>query len=160
MKLPDKSKVLDILIEFLANPANEGCKLVPYLDGGGVPTIGIGSTTYEDGTPVTMRDACITKPRAFAMAKKYAEKDFDWLAGKLAYSLNKFQYAATMSLLYNIGQPRFANSTVLRRLNMGDLKGAKEAFKMWNKDNGQVVRGLVGRRAREIELFEKGDLVA
>ena len=41
----------------------EGFEAEPYLDGVGVPTIGYGATTYEDGTPVTMNDAAISQAR-------------------------------------------------------------------------------------------------
>ena len=42
----------------------EGIVLRPYKDSVGIPTIGIGSTYYEDGTKVKMNDKYITKERA------------------------------------------------------------------------------------------------
>ena len=42
----------------------EGLKLKPYLCSAGVPTIGIGSTIYPDGTRVTMLDKEITEEQA------------------------------------------------------------------------------------------------
>ena len=45
----------------------EGLYLTPYLCPAGVPTIGYGATYYEDGTPVTLRDAPITRQRAEAL---------------------------------------------------------------------------------------------
>src|SRR3954466_7167905 len=133
MKLPDKNKVLDVLVKFLAKPENENIVLVPYKDQKGVWTIGIGITHYENGAPVTEHDPHISLQRAFELTKKYVEGDYDWLAKRVSITLGVNQAAALMSLLYNIGQPHFANSTVLRRLNMGDFAGAAEAFLMWDK---------------------------
>ena len=42
----------------------EGLRLTPYLCSAGVPTIGYGSTFYEDGRKVSLQDPPITKERA------------------------------------------------------------------------------------------------
>ena len=47
----------------------EGIVLKPYRDSVGIPTIGIGSTYYEDGTKVKMSDKPITTERAIQLAK-------------------------------------------------------------------------------------------
>ena len=39
----------------------EGFSSIPYICPAGKPTIGFGSTFYEDGTPVKMTDKPITK---------------------------------------------------------------------------------------------------
>jgi lysozyme len=162
MKLPDKNKVLDVLVRFLARPENENIVLVPYKDQKGIWTIGIGITHYENGAPVTEHDPHITLARAYELTKKYSEGDYNWLASKVSITLGVNQTAAIMSLLYNIGRAGFANSTVLRRLNMGDFSGAADAFLMWDKvtmPSGEKVEstGLLNRRKREVKLFKTGD---
>jgi lysozyme len=63
------------------------------------------------------------------------------------------QAAACLSLAYNIGLANFRKSSVLRRYNNGDLKGAADAFAMWNKAGGQVMSGLTARRDDERVMF-------
>ena len=70
-------------------------------------------------------------------------------------ALNEHERGALISFDYNCGgltvngQP----STVLRRLNAGDMDGTVEALKAWNKFGGKVCDGLVRRRAAEVALF-------
>lgn len=65
-------------------------------------------------------------------------------------------YVAMLSLSYNIGSRAFCGSTVARKANAGDLRGACDAFTAWNKAGGRVVRGLVNRRAEERKLCLEG----
>jgi hypothetical protein len=67
--------------------------------------------------------------------------------------LNQNQYDSLVSLTYNIGLGAFERSTIRRKLNAGDYRGAASAFKLWNKGGGRILRGLVNRRAREATLF-------
>ncbi len=65
-------------------------------------------------------------------------------------------YVAFLSLTYNIGQAGFCRSTVARRINSGDLRGACEALTLYNRAGGKVVKGLVIRRASERKLCLEG----
>lgn len=71
--------------------------------------------------------------------------------------LTQNQFNAIVSLVYNIGTGAFAKSTMLKRLNSKDYKGAAEALTWWNKTtiNGRKVisDGLVARRNRERTYF-------
>lgn len=66
------------------------------------------------------------------------------------------QWAAATSLAYNIGIAAYCKSTVDRRFDAGDAKGACDAFLMWNKAGGKVVPGLNNRRVAERALCLKG----
>jgi lysozyme len=66
------------------------------------------------------------------------------------------QLVASVSLAYNIGTGGFCRSTAARRFNAGDWRGGCDAFLMWNKAGGQVVRGLTLRRERERALCLRG----
>lgn len=65
------------------------------------------------------------------------------------------QLVASVSLAYNIGTSGFCRSTAARRFNAGNWRGGCDAFLMWNKAGGKVVRGLVLRRERERALCLK-----
>jgi len=65
------------------------------------------------------------------------------------------QLSAAISLAYNIGTGGYCGSTVARRFNARDWRGACDAFLMWNRAGGQVVRGLDRRRRAERDLCLK-----
>lgn len=62
------------------------------------------------------------------------------------------QRAAVALLTYNIGTNGYCRSTVRRKMQMADIRGACDAFRMWNKGGGRVLPGLVKRRERERAL--------
>lgn len=65
------------------------------------------------------------------------------------------QLAAAASLAYNIGAAGYCRSTVDRRFDAGDWRGACDAILAWNKAGGRVVRGLENRRRAERNLCLK-----
>lgn len=66
------------------------------------------------------------------------------------------QVVASVSLAYNIGTAGFCKSSVARRFNAGQWKSGCDAFLMWNKAGGRVIRGLDNRRKRERALCLQG----
>ena len=73
--------------------------------------------------------------------------------------IHQHQFDALVSFTYNCGPGALSKSTILRKLNRGDVEGAAAAFMMWNKarkdGNGKPVemRGLTRRRLAERALF-------
>ena len=67
--------------------------------------------------------------------------------------LNQNQWDALMSFTYNLGAANLESSTLRRLLNAGNYSAAAEQFPRWNKAGGQVLAGLVRRRAAERDLF-------
>ena len=132
----------------------EGLRLKPYLDSVGVPTIGYGSTYYEDGTKVKMTDKPITKKRAFQLFQKVAD-DFAFKVNKKLFRrVNQNQFNALVSLAYNIGMGNFTESTLLDKVNKNPLdRDIYNQFLRWNKGGGRVIYGLTVRRKREAELY-------
>ena len=63
------------------------------------------------------------------------------------------QFDAMVSLCYNIGIKGFLGSSVLKAHNRGDWAAAGRAFGLWNKAGGQVLNGLVRRRAAEANMY-------
>lgn len=66
------------------------------------------------------------------------------------------QLAAAVSLSYNIGNAAYARSTVARRFSEGRWREACDAFLLWNRAGGRVVKGLDNRRRSERELCLRG----
>ena len=131
----------------------EGIVLRPYKDSVGIPTIGIGSTSYEDGTKVKMSDKAITKARAIQLAENVV-KSFEAQVNKsIVLTMTQNQFDAMVLLCYNIGKSGFARSSVVRNFNAGNLQKAADSFLLWNKAGGLVSKGLNNRRNIERNLF-------
>ncbi|WP_319372162.1 lysozyme [uncultured Ilyobacter sp.] len=130
----------------------EKLRLKAYLCPAGVPTIGYGATRYEDGTKVKLGNT-ITKERAEKLFKSLVN-DFEKDISKLIkVDLNSNQFSALVSFAFNVGVGNFKNSTLLRKINSGDLEGASKEFERWIYSNGKKLRGLIRRREAEKELF-------
>lgn len=67
--------------------------------------------------------------------------------------LTQGQFNALVSFAFNVGVGAFLKSTMLKKLNVGDYKGAAGEFTKWNKAGGRVVDGLTRRRAAEKAMF-------
>ena len=130
----------------------EGLRLRAYDDGVGVWTIGIGTIRYPNGKRVQKGDV-ITE----AQAEEYLRHDLNTfekvINDVVKVPLTQNQYDAIVSLTYNIGAAAFSRSTLLKRLNNKDYKGAADQFLVWNKAGGKVMRGLIRRREAERALF-------
>jgi len=114
-------------------------------------TLGYGMKTI-DGKPVQQGQK-IDK----ISAKKKFEKEvaaYDAAVKKhVKVPVKEHQLAALTSFAYNTGIPQFADSTLLKKLNAGDTKGAANEFDKWTN---QGLGGLVKRRAKEKKLFYGG----
>lgn len=128
----------------------EGCVLHAYQDRAKVWTIGWGHTGAE-----VHQGLVWTRAQADAQF----EADVEQRAARFVRSgvktvLSQGQFDALVSLVYNIGGAAFTNSTLLRKLNAGDLAGAAAQFDVWRHSGGSVDPVLVRRRARERKVFE------
>ncbi len=65
------------------------------------------------------------------------------------HECNSNQFSALCSLAYNIGVTAFANSTLLAKLNSGDIQGAAEEFLKWDHINSVISPGLLNSRCRD-----------
>ena len=133
----------------------ESCSLTAYRDSGGVWTIGWGHTgpDVHEGLTWTQDQADAAFVRDTAWAQAAVRND-------VAVPLTQPQFDALVSLVFNIGAGAFARSTLLRKLNAGDYRGAADEFLRWNRDNGEVVTGLAVRRAKERAMFLEPEAAA
>ncbi|RUT25377.1 muraminidase [Asaia sp. W19] len=131
----------------------EGFRARPYQDQGGVWTIGYGSTYLLNGKPVTASTPTMSEATAAALLRNVLVSFWDTTERLVKVPLTDRQGAAVLSLVYNIGETAFSRSTMLKKLNAGDLNGAADEFPKWNLIKGKVSRGLSLRRAKERNLF-------
>ena len=127
----------------------EGKSNDPYLDIVNVPTVCYGETQvemrhYSDAECKDMLAGSLTK---YSAAVLDANPE---LAGHDA------QLLAASSLAYNIGPRAYRRSTVAKRFSQGRWRAACDAFLMWNRAGGRVVRGLTERRQKERAICLRG----
>lgn len=134
-------------LKFLMN--NEGVVLKPYLDTKGIPTIGVGSTYYEDGSKVKMTDPPITEKRAMELFR-YVLKHYELAVySNTRDDINQNQFDSLVSCCFNIGVNGFKNSTLVKRINArASDQSITNAFMLWTKN-----KELIGRRKREVKLY-------
>ena len=141
---------LELIKEF------EGFSANAYLDVVNIPTIGYGNTFYKDGKKVTLNDKPISEIEATELLSYVAQKDFgDKILQLVKVPLNQNQFDSLVSFCYNIGMGNFTKSTLLKKINQSDFRGASLEFEKWNKSGGVVLAGLVKRRLKEKALFIK-----
>lgn len=126
----------------------EGLKLQAYLPTPiDVPTIGYGHTkTAYLGMKVTEKGA-------EALLKQDLKWVEDVVAKNVTVPLTQPQYDALCSFIYNLGGTNFKRSTLLKKLNNKDYKGAADELLRWDKQGSKVLRGLTRRREAERALF-------
>lgn len=129
----------------------EGCKLTAYVCPAGVLTIGWGTT----GPEVT-KGLKITQAQADSWLIEDVNKFADGVDKLVTVKLTENQKAALTSFAYNCGLGNLKSSTLLRKVNAKDFKGAKNEFQKWDRAGGKTLPGLTRRRAAEAELFVSG----
>jgi lysozyme len=133
----------------------EGLYLKPYLCPANVPTIGVGSTFYESGARVSLKDPPITRERAMALLDWELEHCLPRVL-RLCPGLPEWGEQATGAILdfaFNCGTGALQNSTLRRRINADDEAGARTELMKWVRGGGKVLPGLVRRRAAECSLI-------
>lgn len=128
----------------------EGLRLSPYRDGGGVLTVCYGETAVEMRT-YTAAECDAMFARRLVQFEAGLDRHLTAPDGVPAQSKIAF-----VSWAYNVGTGAAGRSTLVRKLNAGDLVGACRELPRWNKDNGRVIPGLVNRRADELRLCLAG----
>lgn len=131
----------------------EGLKLTAYLCPARIPTIGFGHT--KTVRPDDVGKKKITENEAERLLKADLV-NFESSVNKLVkVPLNQNQFDALVSFAFNVGSGALSTSTLLKKLNAKDYKGAADQFARWNKAGGKVLNGLVRRRAAEAALFNR-----
>lgn len=123
----------------------EGVRTVAYRDVVGVPTVCFGETRgVKMGDSYSMDECRVMLGdgiREFEQGIRKCLKDPDKLPDGV--------YIAFLSVSWNIGQKGFCGSSMARKANAGDIRGACDALLAWNKAGGRVLKGLANRRADE-----------
>jgi len=134
----------------------EGLRVNAYKCSAGVWTIGYGHTSAA-GEPEVKPGMTITKIEANRIFDKDIQNFAVGVERLIDVPLSPAQFGACVSLAFNIGLGAFSKSSVRRFINQNRMNDAADAFLLWNKAGGRVLKGLVRRRAEEAELFSSAD---
>lgn len=133
----------------------EGLRLKAYPDPGsrdGKPwTIGRGATGPDIGPGTVWTEA--QADARFTLDVAVRAKGVETALGAAPTTDN--QFAALVSLAYNIGADQLRHSTLFRLHKEGAYSGAAEQFARWRFNDGKELAGLVRRRAAEAALYRR-----
>jgi lysozyme len=131
---------------------HEGLRLAAYLDPVGVPTICYGDTEGVHLGQKKTKEECDT---LFEARLGFFAYGVDALVGP---EMKPETHAALTSFAYNVGLGAFTGSTLLKKLNAGDLPGACNELPRWTYAKGKQLPGLVKRREAERKLCLSGGI--
>jgi lysozyme len=134
-------------------PKEEGTETKAYRDVVGIWTICNGDTKNVRPGMVETQEGC--RKRLEQQLIAHAEPVMQ-CTPRLREKGRDYQRVAAVSLAYNIGVTAYCRSTVDRRFDAGDLKGACDGFLAWRFAGGREIRGLKLRRIREREICLRG----
>lgn len=135
----------------------EGCRLLAYLDTGGVWTIGWGTTRYPpwhlEGRRVRQGDMCTPEQADLFFRHDLAATE-DAVDALTVDTIAPAHFDALVSFAYNVGVSAYRGSTLRRLVNAHPAEPSiRYQFMRWHYDNGQPVRGLWNRRHREADHY-------
>lgn len=129
---------------------HEGLETTAYRDPIGIPTICYGHTsTAQIGQTKTIVECQELLSSDLLVAISDVES-------RVKAPLTVERRAALVSFVFNVGGTKFGSSTLLRKLNAGDARGACAELSRWVYAGGVKLKGLVARRDEERALCEVG----
>jgi len=126
----------------------EGCELDAYQCSANVWTIGYGHTRG-----ISEGDTC-TQAQADEMLIDDLQEFEGYVNELVDAELTQSQFDALVAWTYNLGPTNLKSSTLLKRLNEGDMADVPHQIRRWNKAGGKVLDGLIRRREAEALLFQ------
>ncbi len=128
----------------------EGRNLVAFLDPVGIPTICDGTTQGVHIGQVATAQQCD------AMTERDVTAALAVVDNAVVSPMPDTRRAALASFVYNVGPHSFLKSTLLKKLNAGDVVGACNQLTRFVYAKGHKLNGLVRRREAERQMCLKG----
>jgi len=130
----------------------EGLRSYAYRDPVGIPTICFGETRG-----VRMGDRATVAECKAMLGTRLVEFETGMRQCLVTPDrLPEPSYAAILSFTYNVGVGAFCSSTLRRKADAGDLRGACDQLLRWDRAAGIRLPGLTKRREAERALCLKG----
>lgn len=128
----------------------EGFCAEAYKDSGGIWTIGYGTT----GDWITDQSK-ITKEDAEKLLRHDIARCETALQNNVKVHLDQTEFDALCCFIYNVGVQAFKDSTLLKIVNQAHFDQVPAQLRRWNKVKGEINKGLINRREKEIELWNQ-----
>ena len=129
----------------------EGFRSVTYVCPGGVKTIGYGQTDKSLVSKGRISEAEAEQALLTAIVQLN-----NWIIENHKVKLTDTQRAALISLIYNIGKGAYSKSNLKKCIDAGKpYTTIHKEWSEWRKAGGQILSGLVKRRAAELAVYSK-----
>ncbi len=130
----------------------EGFYSRPYICPAGVKTIGYGHTGKE------VNRSYISEYEATELLQQELEVCRDIVLSSVKVPLTEAQLAALTSFTFNLGRGSLYKLVSGKgRLNSGNYESIENILPLYRKADGKILRGLVKRRAWELDLWKAND---
>lgn len=127
----------------------EGVRQVAYYDPVGIPTICFGETVgVKMGDRKTMDECKAMLADSLMIANSAVDRC-------VKVPINDNQRAALVSFTYNVGSGNLCRSSLVRKMNAGDIIGGCNELPLWVYAKGIKLPGLVKRREAERQMCLK-----
>lgn len=129
--------------------------IIPYIydDGAGFLTGGVGHKLTPSELRLWGEGHFVPDCQVDIWLRKDVEVAERCVDNWVVVELTQTGFDMLVSFVFNVGCEAFKKSTLLRRLNRGDVKEASEEFNRWVFSNKKRMAGLVARRAEESQKF-------
>lgn len=152
MYKPSDKTILDSVFaearEFIAE--FEGCSLTPYQCSAGVWTQGYGHTKGVD-----KKSPEISQEKAEEWLLEDIVVCHDDLCRLVTVPITEGMHIALLSFIFNFGYSKCSGYSLFKELNKGNYAVAAGKFGDYVYAGGMKLAGLVRRRAKEKEMFER-----
>lgn len=128
---------------------SEGFRSQTYFDVAGFKTIGFGhrltpGEAFPEGVTINEANDILAHDIAIAEAS---------VKHLVTVPLTQGQFDALVDFCFNLGGTRLLSSTLLKRLNAGDVDAAGFELLKWNHSGSAVLPALTRRRTAEYHLW-------
>ncbi|MFP2422221.1 lysozyme [Pseudescherichia vulneris] len=134
------------------NDGLEGVRYKSYKDVVGVWTVCYGHTGKD-----IMLGKTYTESECMALLNADLNNVARQIDPYIKVDIPETMRGAMYSFAYNVGAGNFKTSTLLRKINQGDEKGACDQLRRWTYAGGKQWKGLVTRREIEREVCLWGE---
>lgn len=145
-----RMKITDRGIELIKH--FESCRLEPYHDDVGFPTIGWGHLLSHEKWADLSQWKPITQEEADELLSTDLLRYERGVNRLIVVPLSPGQFNALVSFAFNLGLGALQASTLRRVINRREYAEAPAQFLRWVKAGGRTLRGLVRRRRAEALL--------
>ena len=143
---------------------HEGVRFKPYRCPARLWTIGVGHVMYPNqaNLPIDRRmevelrpedNRQFTKEEVDAILANDLDRFERGVARMCPVGLTQGRFDALVSISFNFGLGTLQRSSIRMKHNRSDFEGAADAFLLYTKAGGKVLKGLVTRRNTERALY-------